>query len=254
MPFEKHGFLGQQARENTENIRKRHDRLFNLVDEVNEYTHEAIVEVNIDPQDMHQCLVGSLFAKMVQSFQALVILAQYGLESDSNIILRALFDDIFLFGSIIEDKEFAERYIEHERVLQLKLTNAAINNAKDLRFGKKMMRRLTDRKAELEKEIKAAKDDKKGKRPPGDDKMFSSERLAKKAGLNAMYQSGYRILSNDVHTSPVSVEAFLNIENGQRIKSIRLGPRVDSITKNLCVGMSILLQALGRRVCINRNR
>src|SRR5208283_4847625 len=92
MSFQKYGFLGQQARDNIENIRKLHPGLFQFVDEVNEYTHKVIAEVTFNPNDLHECLIGTLFAKMFHSFQAVVILAQYGLESDSNIILRALFD------------------------------------------------------------------------------------------------------------------------------------------------------------------
>jgi hypothetical protein len=42
MPFQKYGFLGQQARENIANIRKQNHSLFELIDEVNEYTHKAI--------------------------------------------------------------------------------------------------------------------------------------------------------------------------------------------------------------------
>jgi len=164
MPFQKHGFLGEQARENIGNIRKQYRSLFQLVDEVNEYTYKVIAEIKINSEDIHECLIGSLLAKVVHSFQAVVILSQYGLESDSNIILRALFDNIFIFGSVIEDKEFGGKYIEHERVLQLKLTNAAIDNAKDLKFSKEKMKRLKDRKDELEKEIRNSKGEDKAPR------------------------------------------------------------------------------------------
>ncbi len=244
MPFQKHGFLGQQATDNIQNIRKLHPGLFQLVDEVNEYTQKTITDVRLDSDDLHECLIGTLFAKMFHSFQAAVILSQYGLESDSKIILRALFDAIFVFGSIIEDREFAEKYVEHERVLQLKRVNAAISNAKDLKFSKEAIRKLRDRKNELERELGIEHGQRKDKQKAAEDSMFSSEQLDRRAGLNAMYQSGYRILSDDVHTSPFSIEAFLNIAEGERIKSIRLGPKIDSINKNLCVAMSILLQAL----------
>ncbi len=247
MPFRKYGFLGQEATENILTVRKRYFELFQLVDEVNEYIHKVIGEVKLDPYDMHQSLIGSLFAKMLHSFQAVIILGQYGLESDSNIILRALFDAIFIFGSIVEDREFAEKYVEYQtKTSQLKKVNAAINNADDLKFDEEMIRKLTDRKEELEKELGIDQGENKDKEKGKTVNMFSSEQLARKAGLNAMYQSGYRILSDDVHTSPFSIEAFLNIDkNEEQVKSIKLGPRYEAIKKNCCVAMSIILQTLG---------
>jgi hypothetical protein len=250
MPFQKHGFLGREAAENALTVRKRYFELFRLVDEVNEYVHKVVAEIKFDPYDMHQSLIGSLFAKMLHSFQAVIILTQYGLESDSNIILRALFDAVFLFGSIVEDRKFAEKYVEYQtKASQLRKVNAAINNANDLKFDDEMVKRLTDRKEELKNELGIDYGENRDKEKATLANMFSSEQLARKAGLNAMYQSGYRILSDDVHTSPFSVEAFLNIdENDERIKSIRLGPRYEAINKNCSVAMSIILQAL-RGVC-----
>lgn len=244
MPFRKCGFLGEQARQNIQNMRRRYSKLFRLVDEANEFIHDVTAEIRIDPYDVHQCFIGSLFAKMLNGYQSVIILSEYGLESDASIVLRALFDGIFLFGSTVEDRGFAEKYIEYQTKLnQLKKVNAAIDNAVDLKFDGEKITKLRCRKKELETDLGLNRTgDKKRKNLAA---MFSSENLAKKAGLNAMYQSGYRILSDDVHTSTFSLERFLKIDSdGDRIKSIKVGPIYGEIKRNCSIATAIMLQAL----------
>lgn len=247
MPFSKHGYLGQEAILNIQTVIKRHFELFQLVEEVNVFIHKVITEVKFDPYDMHQCLIGSLFAKILQSFHSTIILGRYGLESDSKIVLRALFDAIFLFGAIVEDREFAEKYVEYQaKLCQLTKVNAAINNARDLKFNKIKIRKLTERKKELEKGLGIDQGKNKNEEKKKLKDMFSSEQLARKAGLNAMYQTGYRILSDDVHASPFSIEVYLNIDKSEnRIKSIRVGPRYESLQTSFCAALVIVLHALG---------
>lgn len=231
------GFLGEEGINVVKQMRGKHAGLFQLVDDVNEFTYVIIQQVTYDRESLYECVIACLFAKIIHGFQAVVLLAQYGLESDCIVVLRALLDAMFVFGAIYDDKEFTEQYIRSEKAIQLKLTNAALNNLNDLIFSDEMITRLKERHELLKKEI-----DEEGI------KTYSSEQLARKAGLNATYQTAYRILCNETHALPISLESYLDIGPDDDIKFIKLGPRDTSIERNLCTAISILLGTT-RNIC-----
>ena len=231
MPFKKHGFLGKEAKKVRDRLRTDHEQIFLLVDQVNEFTNGTVSTIVINPDDLQECLIGCLLAKIMHSFNSAVILAQYGLESDCNTILRSLLETLFIFQGVYYDKNLAVQYILSEKPDQLRYANVILSDKNISKFfNKKQIANIKKNKKSLEKELAS-----KGI------KSLSTEEWSKKAKLHSVYQTAYRILSKDVHAGPFSLERFLNLDDNKKLKSIKLGPSTTDINRNLCMAAGIML-------------
>ena len=205
--------------------------IFLLVNQINEFTNDIVSTILVNPDDLRESLIHSLLAKIIHSFNSAIILAQYGLESDCNTILRSLLDTLFILQAIYKDEDNAIKYIQSEKAQQLKEANAILNDPNSSKlFNEKQIVNFKKEKKSLEQEINNKKIT-----------VISSEEWSKKADLHNVYQTAYRVLSKDVHSGPASVERFLNLDDNKKLKSIRLGPSVNDIKRNLCTAAGLLL-------------
>jgi hypothetical protein len=237
MPFKKRGFLGDEAKAIVTSIREANQELFILIDEVNHLANEIASEIKVDSDDLQQLLASSLLSRAMHGFYSTIILAQQGLEPDSKVVLRSLLDTVFILGSVCNNKYFTEEYIKSEKARQLKMANVIMNDEEGS-FDKSKFADLEKRRDFLKKEVSS-----------DSIKSYSSEELSKIAGLYPIYQTAYRILSDDVHISPRSLECFLTLDEKKKIKCLDLGPKTDSLMVSLCTAVSIILHAIDC-VCI----
>lgn len=231
MPFRKYGFLGQEAKNIANKIRKDYKEHFLVVDQVNEFINGVISTILVNPDNLQESLIHSLLAKIIHSFNSAIILAQYGLESDCNTLLRSLLESLFIFQAIYKDESLGFQYIQNEKTKQLKTANVILEDENVSKFySEKQIDNIKEQKESLKQEI-----NNKGI------KSFSTEEWSKKADLHNVYQTAYRLLSNDVHSDPVALERFLNLDDNKRLKSIKLGPSVNKIKRNLCTASGVML-------------
>jgi hypothetical protein len=106
--------LGQEAKDMTDKIRKDYKEYFLLVDQVNEFTNGIVSSILVNPDDLQESLIHSLLAKIIHSFNSVIILAQYGLESDCNTLLRSLLESLFIFQAVYKDESLGFQYIHKE--------------------------------------------------------------------------------------------------------------------------------------------
>lgn len=233
MPFKSFGFLGKEIENGRQMVKNKFAQYFNLASDVNAFSLTTISRLKFNKDNLQDCLMGAIFAKIIHSFQSVVILAQYGLESDSRIILRALLDSAFVFGAICKDEGFAEKYIGSQKAERLRSINSALNSHRNL-FDDDTIKEL-----EKQRDILTAEKKKK------EFQAIIPEQIANDAGLGSVYLLNYRPLCVDVHTGSEALECFLNLDKDNEIRSIKLGPRTESIPDNLCNAVAIMLYAIG---------
>lgn len=232
MPLRKHGFLGDEAKAIVISIREGHKELFAFIDEVSNLTNDIAGKIKIDFNDLQQLVAVSLLSRAMHGFYSTVILAQQGLEPDAKVILRSLLDTVFILGSVCSDKEFAVAYVKSEKARQLKFANVIIADQEGS-FGKGKFVNLEERRDSLKKEIDSESI-----------KSYSSEQLSKLAGLYPIYQTAYRILSDDVHISPKALDCFFAVNEEKELKCLDVGPKIDTLMENLCTAVAIILHAI----------
>jgi len=238
MPFIKNGFLGQEAKSIAAKIRTDYKEYFLIADRVNEFTNGIVSTILVNPDNPHDCLIHNLVAKIIHSFNSVIILTQYGLESDCNTLLRSLLESLFIFQAIYKDESLGFKYIQSEIIKQFKTANVILGDENISKYyNEKQIANIKMQKESLKQEIND-----KGI------KAFSIEEWSKKADLHDVYQTAYRVFSKDVHSEPVAIECFLNLDDNKKLKSIRLGPSVNEIKRNLCTASGVML-AVTESIC-----
>lgn len=199
--FYEKGFLGNQVTEVTEAILKKHQAFFDTCYKANELAYATLFETEINNQDLQQVLAVTLFIRLLNGFQSIVILAKLGLAFDAKVVLRGVLESLFIEKLLCENKDFALEYVKSDECSRLKWLNIARKSSAP-HFN--LLREIaTDEKVEkLKTEI-----DQQGC------KEIAVEDVARRAGLQIEYDTAYRILCEETHTLPRSIQHLTVIDN-----------------------------------------
>lgn len=105
MSFDEYGFLGDYGNEIVEYNYENHVEIFKICEEINSYAQNIKYAFKINEYDIQGLLAISLFGKVLNTFQAAVILYKYGLNSQSKMITRVQLESLFILKSIVKDKQ-----------------------------------------------------------------------------------------------------------------------------------------------------
>ena len=199
--FYQKGFLGNQITEATEAILKKHQPFFDACYKVNELAYTTLFETKPNNQDLQQLLAVTLFIRILNGFQSIVVLARLGLAFDAKVVLRGVLESLFIEKLLCAEKDFALEYVKSDECSRLRWLNIARKN--DAPHFNLLREIATDEEIEkLKKEI-----DQQGC------KEIAVEEVARRAGLQIEYDTSYRILCEETHTLPRSIQHLTVIDN-----------------------------------------
>ena len=127
--FYQKGFLGNQITEVTEAILKKHQPFFDTCYKVNELAYMTFFETKPNNQDLQQLLAITLFIRILNGFQSIVVLARLGLAFDAKVVLRGVLESLFIEKFLCEEKDFALEYVKSDECSRLKWLNIARKSA-----------------------------------------------------------------------------------------------------------------------------
>lgn len=192
--FYRNGFLGSQISEVTEAILKKYDSYFTLCHKLNELSYKTMPEAKANNNNLQQILAVTLFIRILNGFQSVIILARLGLAFDAKVVLRGLLESSFIGKLICEEKDFALEYVKSDECRRLKLLNVAKQSTAP--HFNSLRQIATD--SELRKLKEAIKEQ--------NCKEIGIEDVAKRARLQIEYDTDYRLLCEETHTLPRSIE------------------------------------------------
>ncbi len=231
MSIESTGFLGNEIEKYSEEIVKWNKDLFDLSFDYNKFAQETKYKFQIHSKDGQKVIAGCLFLKILNTFQGVVILAKYGLQSDSKILLRSLFEPLCILKLVLEDKTFHRKYISTDLFEMRKRFNIA-KASPDAVFDE--LRKIADDEIEkLSSNIVKSEAEE-----------YKVERLASLANLTSMYNTYYRLLSGTVHTSPRSLDEYISTDDEGNLCSIKWGPTDEGVPIILLAAVEFLRMAL----------
>jgi len=201
--FYEKGFLGDHIHTFTEAVLKKFPDFYSACNHINELAYSIMMGLKVKNRDLQQLLVASVFIRVLNGFQSVVILSRLGLVFDAKVVLRAEIESLFLLKLLCEDKNFVTEYVKSDELRRLLWMNVA-RNSKAPHFDS-LRRHATDevvRKLKEEIERKGCKE-------------LSTEQIARRAGLGVEYDTDYRLLCEETHTLPRSVEHLTILEKGE---------------------------------------
>lgn len=231
MSFDKKGFLGEQIKEFSKQVISENSEIFDLFSDFNKFAHKTKYQFQAHSENGRAIIALCLFIRILNGVQAVVILAKRGLPIESNMILRNLFETLCLLKRVVEDEEFHRKYVSMDLLEKRKLFKVIVEDL-DPVFdewrddAQNRIKKLSDEIEDLEAE------------------KYSVEKLAGLTGWTSFYNTFYRLLSGDTHTSPRSLEEYIVVDEEDNISSINWGPSDNKISQTLFSSMDFLRMAL----------
>lgn len=232
-PYDENGFLGGRIESWIEANRESHRGIIDRAQELNRDCHRFLDGRSLDLDNEKQIVTCVLFARMVELYQAIVMVAERGMTSPSRILLRSLIEAFFHFSAIHKDPDYLKEYLNQFQIKRKRLVNS-IRNSSLPELGN-LRQTITD---DLVAEIKQAIEEEKVKE-------ITVKDSAERAGLLGIYKTAYSILSSAVHTSAVDLESHLSYnEDTKEIEALIYGPSQNEVARSICLSSLAVAEAL----------
>ncbi len=204
---------------------------FELAEEINLFAHSVLREISngrVHNKDARELVTTTLFLRIMESYQGVLLLVKKGLIPPSKMILRCMIDQVSAIVLCETNGDFIEKYInshEHDRFnAHKKMKEIGISTPYD----------IDEKINEIVQNIK----------DHSIPKLHSLD-LLRDSGLFNTYISPYIMFSEAVHITPKDLEFYLTIDPGSdKIHSINYGPSDKDLNGIIITAIGILLDGL----------
>ncbi|MGX4585815.1 DUF5677 domain-containing protein [Paenibacillus chitinolyticus] len=236
--FDEVGFLGKQINEFSQENYQEHKALFEVGYDLNKFTYTTKYALAIDLNNGQQVIGSSLFSKIHNGFQAILMLYKIGLDTEAKVILRTILEATFVLKAITDNEDEVLNFINTDKKKQEKLLKSI--------FEKDKQNIYEDLRKKLSKDqLDSLKQENKNE----EIKEVEVYEWASKAGMDSFYAYAYKTLNFEVHTDIRTLQKYLKIdEDTQDIIAINSLPSDKDIYGSLSTAYSVLVIALN---CLN---
>jgi hypothetical protein len=232
MDFNERGFLGTAIVEFVAHIEKQYPKLLDLCYRTNELAQSVKHDFRVDTADGQQVLAVTIFMRMLNGFQAVVVLARMGLRTDAQVVARGTLEALFVLKLICEDKDFVSEYVKSDKANQLKLFRVAAAST-NVNLADVRTIATPEAIAELARQVEDQ-----------ECRAINVEEVARRAKLHHLYDTEYRFLSLETHAAPRSMENLVEFDQNGKVVGFRTWPTDKDIVMVLTIAAEILLIAV----------
>ena len=116
MDFNEKGFLGTAIVEFSKSVEEHYAAFFEACSRINELAHAVKFELEVHNKDGQEVLAATLFLRLLNGFQATVILSRLGLVTEAKIVLRSALESLFILRLLCKDEKFLAEYVGSDEV------------------------------------------------------------------------------------------------------------------------------------------
>lgn len=110
---EEMGFLSKEVKDAIRKYKKEHKEWFDLAEELNNCFHRIVFVKDWEVKDNKGILLLGLGIRALSTYQGIQILIERGMVSESRVLLRSLFEVMFILVSISKDDLIYDKYLKH---------------------------------------------------------------------------------------------------------------------------------------------
>lgn len=226
------GFLDSNSSEVVLHVNHVHSEVLTYCKRLNNLAHRSLFSAKVSIDDAQQFLLAALIHKAITAYQALILLSERGMPSESQVVLRTLLEITFRVVAIAKDSDVGQTYIRQDEINRKKF----INKLKLL--GKSRPEAVVDEDMEgvLQTVLQNIKDQKIQEPSP--------QWFAQKADLQDFYNSAYAVLCDSVHVNVRHLENAFNLDNEGELVGLNYGPSDKGLTQNVLTAAEALLLSL----------
>jgi len=186
--------------------------LFEAAEEVNRIAHATMHNAGFRNNDRQAAFVIGAYLRCMESFQATVLLAQRGLATDAQVLLRSLFLSMCLVTAGAYCEAFPAEWYQHEVFLRLRAINRGLKNGSFL-MPDDDLARLVEQQQELEEEVKS-----------GHYKEIKVAELCERVDHRGSYDTMFGVLSGPAHVEMRNVMEHFRFDGEGLIEHVSWGP------------------------------
>lgn len=230
MPFIENAYLGEQVKNMVKDNQLKSSDLYKTALELNKDLNSILYDTVYTEEYNKDIILLGLIAKIIQSYNSVIILLGYGLSSDSMTVLRSMLECSFNFGAIVNDSDYLEDYLK----MGDEQTNYVIKNIEkhpEVFHTERLKRMAEEKKTEVEEAIKGLE-------------RITMGKLAKKAGMLDIYLYTYNTLSLETHGNAKAIfNNYIIMEDGM-FKELDMLPKFDKAEFILTTAIGICVTIL----------
>lgn len=210
------GFFSELGQKAAHQIVSRHARSFcsleRTICELRSFISSQEMPEQKTEEDQQKIISLVLTTRILEISEAALLVMKNGMSNEANTLFRVFLDAYFVFGNICTDASFVANYFKSDESARLKLINAAKKHDSEL-FKSINGYASNTLKDDLQKKIAEEKI-----------RAFNSYAYAENIGCSQIYDSMYRITSGNLHTTPRSLEKYVDVDEMGNILSIKDHP------------------------------
>lgn len=226
------GFLDSNSSKVALHTNQVHSEVLSYCKRLNNLAHRSLFSAKVSLEDSQQFLLASLIHKAMTAYQAIILLAERGMPSESQVVLRTLLEVTFRIVAIAKNPVVGEAYILQDETNRRKF----INKLKVLE--KSRPADIVD--VELDNMLKTVSQGIKEKNI----KELSTAWFAEKANLLDFYNSAYAVLSDSVHVNVRHLENAFNLDSNGELIGLNYGFSDKNLIQNVLTAAEGLLLSL----------
>lgn len=229
------GFLSPHFSQTTARIRLDFSIWFGLLEDCNRLAMAVLPRMQPGTADNQKLLEAVLFARALQSIQAMTVLAERGMTGDARTLLRSCCETAIFQRKLHLDAAFADKLQERHDFHQRKLANAILSDPNSTA-------KLTPEQIQSLRMVVAEIDGRYPVRRPADVNLAA---VAASVNGMALYDLIFRSTSGDAaHTTLNSLVRHVVSDQDNNITGLRFGPQTDDLADTISGGISVLLHVL----------
>lgn len=225
------GFLMENLPYEAE-ISRTNGEALNLARRINRECHSLIVNnTDIRNRDGQSMLVAALFLRVLQHFQAGILLLSKGLIASGKVAIRAELEAVFAVRAVAANETNMRAFVNDDLHERLQLIKKAREHH-DYPILQRLREAISDADfVQLKERVRLANATKK----------VTTAELSKQAELHYLYVSAYRILSRAAHSGVRELEAYLITRPDGEVGEIDYAPELDEVRDMLLTACDFIL-------------
>jgi hypothetical protein len=191
---------------------------YDLCVQINKESLKRLLEVTITADNAQQIVVSLSFARATQSFQAAILLANLGIETDAKTLVRSCLETGIVINGVAKDAAVIEEiwsdYVKHHSIFNEKLSGMT-----DAITGTHFEGVLNDYIERKSNEVNGFKG-----------KWLDHAKLSERFGIKPIYDIAYRYISADsAHATVDSLKKFATYNDLGKLDGFGLRQNFDKI-------------------------
>lgn len=198
----------------------------------------VLPNVKADQSSNQQLVAAALYGRMLASFQAAFLLAEWGLLADARTVVRGAAETAIVLAGIVKDEAVCDLLIDRHFWHHQKLRQAWLNDPEAVAT-------MTAQEVDAVKTVIADADAEHPKARALKTDPIAIATLAQQTGFTALYNAVYRSASGDAaHTSIDALNRHIRADDQANITGLKFGPDVSDLPATVSDAMSVLAHAL----------